>query len=69
MAERLENSIGYFSKYLTKAELLKINLINKECFKMIMHHLIFKTEDNLDDIKESLLILKKNNNDIFDKDE
>lgn len=67
LAERLENSIDYFSKYLTKAEFLQINLINKECFRMIMHHLIFKTEDNLDDVKESLLILKKNYNNIFDK--
>lgn len=67
MAERLENSIDYFAKYLTKEELLKLGLMNKECFKMIMHYLISKTEDAIDDIKEALTLLKNNNPDIIDK--
>ena len=69
LAERLENCLDYFSKYLTKEELLKIGLINKECFKMLMHFLISKTEDALDDAKESLTNLKKNNSDIIDQDD
>ena len=67
LAERFESCIDYFEKYLTKAELLKINLINKECFKMIMHYLISKTEDSLDVVKEALSSLKENNEEIFDK--
>ena len=68
-AERLESCIDYFSKYLTKEELLKIGLINKESFKMLMHFLISKTEDSLDDVKEALSLLKKNNSDIIDQDD
>lgn len=67
--ERLENSIDYIQKYLTKEELLKIGLINKECFKMIIHYLISKIEDKIDDVKEALNKLKNNNQDIIDKND
>ena len=69
VVEKLENSIDYFAKYLTKEELLKIGLINKECFKVIMHYLISKIEDEIDDVKEALTLLKKNNPDIIDKND
>ena len=68
-AEKIENIINYLTKYLNIEELLKINLINKECFKMIMNHLIAKREDSLDDTKELLSVLKKNNSDIIDPNE
>ena len=68
-AEKIENIINYLTKYLNIEELLKINLINKECFKMIMNHLIAKREDSLDDAKELLSVLKKNNSDIIDPNE
>ena len=68
-SEKLENSLEYFAKFLTKEELLKIGLLNKECFKMIMHYFISKIEDTLDDIKESLSQLKKNNEDVFDNND
>ena len=69
LAERLENLIEYLLQYLTKEELLKIGLINKECFKMIMHYLISKTEDSIDDAKEALSNLKNNNSKIIDQND
>ena len=69
LAEKLENILDYLTKYLTIEELLKIDLINKECFKMIMQHLISKREDSIDDTKELLLLLKNNNSDLIDPNE
>ena len=68
-AERIENILDYLTKYLTFEELLKINLVNKECFKMIMHYLISKKEDLIDDTKELLSLLKKNNTELIDPNE
>ena len=68
-AERIESIIEYLTKFLTFEDILKINLINKECFKMIMHYLISKREDTIDDTKELLSLLKKNNTDIIDSNE
>ena len=69
LAERFENCIEYLIKYLTKEEFLKIGLINKECFKMIMHYLISKKEDAIDDVKEALSTLKNNNPDVIDQND
>ncbi len=68
-AERIESIIDYLTKFLTFEDILKMNLINKECFKMIMHYLISKREDTIDDTKELLSLLKKNNTDIIDSNE
>ena len=69
LAERFENCMEYLIKYLTKEEFLKIGLINKECFKMIMHYLISKKEDAIDDVKEALSTLKNNNPDVIDQND
>ena len=69
LAERFENCIEFLIKYLTKDEFLKIGLINKECFKMIMNYLISKKEDTIDDVKEALSNLKNNYSDIIDQND
>ena len=67
--EIIENYFENIEKFLTMEEILKICLINKECFKLIIHHLISKTEKKLDDIKEQLAQFKNNNLDILDKND
>jgi hypothetical protein len=57
--EKIEIMIEHLTKYLNKEDLLKIGLINKSCFKIIMYHLILKKEYYIDEIKESLSSLKK----------
>ena len=69
LAERLELCLDYLNQFLTKEEFLKIGLINKECFKMIMHTLISKREDIIDDAKEVITNLKNNYPDIIDKND
>ena len=65
--EKIEIMLEFLTKYLNKEDLLKIGLINKSCFKIIMYHLISRKEDYIDDIKESLSSLKKNNSEIISK--
>jgi hypothetical protein len=65
--EKIEIMIEHLTKYLNKEDLLKIGLINKSCFKIIMYHLILKKEYYIDEIKESLSSLKKNNPEIIEK--
>lgn len=67
--ERIEMFIDYLSKYLNIEDLIKIALLNKACFKVVMHYLISKKDDYIDDTKESLLSLKKNNSDVIDQNE
>ena len=67
--ELLENYIENIEKFLTIEEILKICLLNKECFKLIIHHLISKTEKKLELIKEQLIQFKNNNLEIFDKND
>jgi hypothetical protein len=69
LAERLELCLDYLNQFLTKEEFLKIGLINRECFKMIMHTLISKREDIIDDAKEVITNLKNNYPDIIDKND
>ena len=65
--EKIELMLEHLTKYLNKEDLLKIGLINKSCFKIIMYHLILKKEYYLDKIKESLSSFKKNNSEIIEK--
>ena len=67
--ERIEMFIENLAKYLNIEDLIKISLLNKACFKIVMHYIISKKEDYIDDIKESLLTLKKNNSDVIDQNE
>ena len=67
--ERIEMFIEHLNKYLNIEDLIKIALLNKACFKIVMHYLISKEDDYIDDIKESLLSLKKNNSDVIDQNE
>ena len=67
--EILENYIETIEKFLTIEEILQICLINKECFKLVIHHLISRTEKQLDSIKEQLTQLKNSNLEIFDKND
>jgi len=67
--ERIEMFIDYLNKYLNIEDLIKIALLNKACFKIVIHYLITKEDDYIDDIKESLLSLKKNNSDVIDQNE
>ena len=69
LSERIEITLEHIEKYLNKEDLLRMSLINKECFKTIMIYLISKREDYIDNIKESLLLLKKNNSDIIDQND
>ena len=69
IAEIFDHCIEYLEQYLTKEDFLRMGLLNKECFKMIMHYLISKKENALDDIKEALSVLKNNNSDIFSKND
>lgn len=65
--EKIELMLEHLTKYLNKEDLLKIGLINKSCFKIIMYHLILKKEYYLDKIKESLSSFKKTNSEIIEK--
>lgn len=65
--EKLEIMLEHMTNYLNKEDLLKIGLINKSCFKIIMYHLILKKEYEIDAIKESLSSLKKNNPEKIEK--
>ena len=67
--EILENYIENIEIFLTREEILNICLLNKECFKLVFHHLISKTEKKLEVIKEQLTQFKNNNLDIFDKND
>lgn len=67
--ERIEMFIENLAKYLSIEDLIKIALLNKACFKIVMHYIISKKDDFIDDIKESLLSLKKNNSDVIDQNE
>ena len=69
LAERFDICIEYLIKYLTKEEFIKIGLINKECFKMIMNYLISKKEDEIEDVKEALSTLKNNNSDVINQND
>ena len=69
LSERIEITLEHIEKFLNKEDLLKMGLINKECFKIVMTYLISKREDYIDEIKESLLLLKKNNSDIIDQND
>lgn len=57
--ERIEMFIENLAKYLSIEDLIKIALLNKACFKIVMHYIISKKDDFIDDIKESLLSLKE----------
>ena len=57
--EKIEIMIEHLTKYLNKEDLLKIGLINKSCFKIIMYHLIVEKEYYIDEIKESLSSFKQ----------
>ena len=65
--EKIEIMIEHLTKYLNKEDLLKIGLINKSCFKIIMYHLILEKEYYIDEIKESLSKFKKQNSEIIKK--
>ena len=67
--EIIENYIENIEYFLTIEEILKICLLNKECFKLIIHHLICKTEKKLDVIKEQLTQFKNNNLEMFGKND
>ena len=67
--EKIEIMIEHLTKYLNKEDLLKIGLINKSCFKIIMYHLILEKEYYIDEIKESLSSFKKNNSEIIKKND
>ena len=67
--ERIEMFIENLAKYLSIEDLIKIALLDKACFKIVMHYIISKKDDFIDDIKESLLSLKKNNSDVIDQNE
>ena len=57
--EKIEIMIEHLTKYLNKEDLLKIGLINKSCFKILMYHLILEKEYYIDEIKESLSSFKQ----------
>ena len=63
LEERIEISLEHIVKYLNNEDILKMGLINKECFKIIMNYLISKKGDYIDEIKESFSQLKNNNSD------
>jgi len=67
--EIIEMFIENLNKYLNIEDILKIALLNKACFKIVIHYLISKKDDYIDDIKESLISLKKNNSDVIDQND
>jgi hypothetical protein len=69
LAEKLELFKDNIIKYLSKEDLLRVGLINKEWFKIIMEDFISKRENIIGSIKKDLKILKNKNPDIIDKND
>ena len=62
--EIIEINLDNIIKYLSKEDYLKIDLLNKECFKILIYYIKSKIEDKIDKINESIIILKNENKDI-----
>ena len=69
LAEKLELFKDNIIKYLSKEDMLRLGLINKEWFKIIMEDFISKRENIIGSIKKDLKILKNKNPDIIDKND